>query len=231
MSTALGSRIRFVQNDPTAYVRSFLDERQGPRAAAQSQSMPDTAVLIHSLYYFSSRTQISELFKTLFQLPSIQRLLIAEHALSVSRDDQIPHVLAAKALGALSESLDSASNTSNIRTLVTPDEIRTLALEAGWSVANEGTFTPVNELQDGRWEVYYVCSAGERGGILKKIDKAFGDGKDKETEKQRVLGYREEMLQKLSDLGISSHTNGEKGYLAAVRTMDTWYGEFTRVSR
>lgn len=193
--------------------------------------MPDTAVLIHSLYYFSSRTQISELFETLFQLPSIQRLLIAEYALSVSRDDQIPHVLAAKALGALSESLDPASNTSNIRTLVTPDEIRSLALGAGWSLANEGTFTPVNELQDGRWEVYHVCSTGERGGILTKVEKAFRDAKDKDTQRRRILGYREEMLQKLSDLDISSHNAGEKGYLAAVRTMDTWYGEFTRASR
>ena len=173
---------------------------------------------------------MSELFKSLLQLPSIQRLLIAEHALSVSRQDQIPHVLAAKALGALSESLDPATNTFNIRTLVTPDEIRTLASEAGWSEANQGTFTPTDGLQDGRWEVYYVCSAGERGGILKKVGKAFEDARDKGPEKQRVLKYREEMLQKLSDLGIMSHNVGEKEYLAGVRTMDTWYGEFTRAS-
>ena len=216
----LGGRIKFIQQDPISYLRRL------PEGDQSTASLPDTAVLIHSLHYFSSREQVSDLFKALAACKSIKRLLIAEHALAASQDDQIQHILAARTLGALSEYLDPATNTLNIRTLVTPADAKSLAGEAGWSAAAEGSFIPDLSLQDGRWEVDYVCM--EERGFSKNMRSAFGLMSDREDGKQRVLAYRNEMLQKLSEMGIAQETFGKGQYLATVRCMDTWWGEFTR---
>ncbi|EJT97267.1 hypothetical protein DACRYDRAFT_25090 [Dacryopinax primogenitus] len=134
-SGPLGAHITWVQSSPIDYL--------------SSSSQFDTAVLAHCLWYFSSP---SLLLSTLRALRArCTNLCIGEWSLSASLKEGQAHVFAALTQAALE--CRKPSSESNVRTVLSPSAIKTLAQEAGWSLESERSITPELRLLDGRWEV------------------------------------------------------------------------------
>lgn len=177
LASALGGRIR-MDFETDIMTGSFVPD--GPY---------DVAVLSHSLWYFQDREAVLGVLKRLRGLA--KRLCIAEWDIRVRLPEQTAHFYAANLQGLCACFLPQSG--SNIRTLLTPEEIAELATRAGWAVRREeAIFSP--ELQDGVWEV--SMAVFEYPGIIAGISGMPGKMKDLLRAQLRLLAdmERKDML-------------------------------------
>lgn len=168
-----------------------------------------TAVLAHSIWYFSSPSVLSATLSAL--ATRVQRICIAEYALSSADLQAAPHVLAALAQAALE--CRKPISTSNIRTVLSPAVLRTHALEAGLKLIQERTIVPPPGMLDGYWESYHVLSDAFTQDIEQNV-------KD-EREKSVVIAMRDAVV-------AAKRIVTEKGF-EQVHTMDVWVASFTKL--
>ena len=140
-ASIVGSRIRFVQAEPVAFLESTKEHYT-------------TAVLAHCIWYFASPKTLSDILATL--ATRADRICLAEYALTASDPRSFPHVLAALTQASLE--CRKAVSQSNIRTVLSPTAIREKAAEVGLELLKEKTITPVETMFDGIWEVGAVLS-------------------------------------------------------------------------
>ncbi|MFS0673443.1 class I SAM-dependent methyltransferase [Ornithinibacillus sp. 179-J 7C1 HS] len=108
----------------------------------------DYIVFSHCSWYTKSTDELLQILKKVKSWG--KQLCFAEWSTTISSIEQYPHLLAIL-IQAQYESFKEES-VSNVRTLLTPKDIRALAEEAGWNVQDEITIDSP-ELQDGKWEV------------------------------------------------------------------------------
>lgn len=137
---------------------TFLLGWTGPQAL-ELQAF-NTVVLAHSLWYFPSPVHLKRAFKAIKDAGS-KHLLLAEWALTASHPNSLPHLLSALLQG------QSPVAGSNVQMPISPDQIKALALEAGWKVKRELTFCPAEKLQDGAWEYDMAKEAAQETAKLK----------------------------------------------------------------
>ncbi|KAF4453171.1 hypothetical protein F53441_4110 [Fusarium austroafricanum] len=157
------------------------------------------AVFVHCLWYLDGGDTLARMLKAL--KGRVNKVCIAEYSMKASSAAAGPHVLAAFAQATLSTQMPESE--ANIRCLLTPPDIKTIAQYAGWKVERETNIVPNERLQDGGWEVGLVKSKD----FLDDVDKHVKD------DKMRILlkSEREAVISAVDGLG------GEK-----VRTMDVW---------
>lgn len=165
----------------------------------------DAAVLAHSLWYFSSP---SDILSTLVTLKSqSKRLLVAEWSLLTTRPSAQPHVLAALTQAALQ--CHKSNSDSNIRTALGPKRLTNLALAAGWELESE-TFVQANEgMLDGQWEVSACLSDS--------FEKDVEDHVSGEREREAIFALRD-----ACEASLQVAPGGQKG----VNAMDVWIASF-----
>ena len=165
----------------------------------------DVAVLAHSMWYFANPSDIISTFRALKHRS--KRLLLAEWSLFATYPQSQPHLLAALAQASLE--CRKQDSRSNIRTVLSPDRLIQLAVEAGWKLENETRFSPSRDLADGRWEVDACLSPA----FVQEVDDNIEDLR----EKQVVLALRD-----ACEASVVSLKNGKEG----VRSMDVWVASF-----
>lgn len=114
------------------------------------QGTYDTAVLSHSLFYFSSLNELAGLFAKLRQLAD--RICIADWDLQFNEMSQSVHAQAILIQGLFAQ---SEPTDANIRTIVTKESITRLLKKAGWS-PSEPIKVRASDLDDVKWEMAYA---------------------------------------------------------------------------
>ncbi|KAJ7274532.1 S-adenosyl-L-methionine-dependent methyltransferase [Mycena haematopus] len=187
----LGPRITWIQAEPL----EFLSEN--------SDAPPyDVVVLSHSLWYFSSPTDILNTLRVV--ATRARRVCIAEWSLSSA--EATTHILAVLTQAAME--CRKPASTSNVRTVVSPTRIKDLAKEAGLVLQSETQVTPGVGVYDGRWETDAVV----RARFTEEVEDFVKD----EREKGVIYALKDAMEMSLARVG------GLKG----VRTMDGWVAVF-----
>ncbi|WP_188455441.1 class I SAM-dependent methyltransferase [Virgibacillus oceani] len=113
----------------------------------------DCIILSHCSWYFKSFEELQEVLQKVKKWG--KRLCFAEWDTAIQSIEQYPHLLAIL-IQAQYESFKQNSD-SNVRTLLTRDDCRLAAENAGWNILNDSTiFSP--ELQDATWEIDQTIS-------------------------------------------------------------------------
>lgn len=113
----------------------------------------DVIVISHCSWYFKSFEEITDVLKKMKKWG--RRLCYAEWDAEIKTIEQYPHFLAIQ-IQAQYECFKETS-LSNVRTLVTPTDIRRIAVNAGWDIVNEKSIDSP-ELQDAKWEIDHTLS-------------------------------------------------------------------------
>jgi SAM-dependent methyltransferase len=108
----------------------------------------DYIVISHCSWYFKSFEEFTEVLRKTRKWGS--QLCYAEWDPCIKSIEQYPHFLAIL-LQAQYECFKENS-LSNVRTLFTPNDIQSIAVNTGWSVVEEESITS-SELQDAKWEI------------------------------------------------------------------------------
>lgn len=119
----------------------------------------DYIVFSHCSWYLPSRDDLLSILKKVGSWG--KSLCFAEWSTDISSIEQYPHLLAVL-IQAQYEAYKQGSE-SNIRTLFTPQDIRIIVEEAGWSNIEDTTINSP-DLQDGKWEIDMVL-----GGIYEEL--------------------------------------------------------------
>ncbi|WP_088012235.1 class I SAM-dependent methyltransferase [Gottfriedia acidiceleris] len=108
----------------------------------------DFIVMSHCSWYLKSHEEFIAVLKKIKKWG--KKLCFAEWDTRISSIEQYPHLLSIL-IQAQYESFKQNSE-SNIRTLLTPNDIKNICEASGWNIMNETSiFSP--KLQDGKWEV------------------------------------------------------------------------------
>jgi len=183
-----------VQDNPI----SFLESRP------TSEPAFDLVVFAHSLWYFSSPSQIQSTLAAAAKHAS--QIAVAEynlHASSSIGPAAVPHLHAAFAQAALK--VHKPTSISNIRTIIGPQAITALAAGANLTVVREDTFTPAADVDDARWEARIVVSSRfleEVKTVLVEYDRERG----------LVLALRESMLASIKNVPEGAEVSGQWMY-------------------
>jgi len=113
----------------------------------------DVIVLSHCSWYLKSQEVLEDLLQRVRKWG--KQLAFAEWDLSIQTMDQFPHLLAVL-IQAQYESFKDESS-SNIRTLSTPNDVRRIAQNAGWTITREESLQS-SHLQDGKWELQKILT-------------------------------------------------------------------------
>lgn len=108
----------------------------------------DYIVLSHSSWYLRSFEELEKMLKMLNKWG--KQLCFAEWDTSIDHVEQYPHFLAVL-IQAQYEAFKKTS-LANVRTLFTPEDIRTLTKKAGWNIIEEHSIHSP-DLQDAEWEI------------------------------------------------------------------------------
>ncbi|PSN60137.1 SAM-dependent methyltransferase [Corynespora cassiicola Philippines] len=201
----MGNRITWVRQSPLDYLSSLPSPSSASPQHVGGSKAFDIAVLVHSLWYFSTPSLILSTFRVLKQ--HSKRLLLAEWSLVTTHPSAQPHVLAALTQAALE--CRKPSSVSNVRTVVGPERITELALAAGWQLESETRIQSEEDLLDGKWEVSACLSSG----FKREVDEQVHD----EREREVILA-----LQNACKASLECIHGGGDG----VRAMDVWAGSF-----
>lgn len=191
-ASAVGSRVVWHNAEPV----DFLSRNR--------ETTWDYVVFAHCIWYFESPDLLGAMLQSL--QGRVKEVLVAEYALTATEKDAQAHVLAARARATL-EAHNKAS-TANIRSMMSPSEIKSVAMSAAWGVAGEDVVVPAEDLLDGHWEAGSVKSAE----FLTEIDSHVHD----EGVKQALRSARDEVVR-----SIEAQTSKR------TRTMDVWAARFT----
>jgi precorrin-6B methylase 2 len=194
----IGSRIEFVQATPTAHLQNV------------EEGAYDVALLCHSLWYFSSRDEVMATMEALES--KAKKLFIAEWALkSHSREGDV-HVQVALTRATCEAHIPDS--TQNIRTALSPSQIKQCVMDSRWKLQREGVVTPGQLLEDARWELVMLLQKDVRDeNIFMKRAKT-------RIRKDRIHVVLESMLESVKS---SVEAVGGK---ENVRCMDVWVGSF-----
>lgn len=113
----------------------------------------DYIVLSHCSWYLKSFDELEEILEKIEKWG--KKLCFAEWDPLIQTIEQYPHFLAAL-IQAQYESFKESS-LSNIRTIFTPMDIRTIVEKTNWRIINEQLIESPN-LQDGKWEIDLTLS-------------------------------------------------------------------------
>lgn len=113
----------------------------------------DFVVLSHSSWYLHSFEELQEVFKKLKTWG--KTLCFAEWDTRIHTAEQLPHFLAVL-IQAQYECFKDSS-LSNVRTLLTPMDVKDIAKNTGWNIEKESSFYSP-DLQDEEWEVQHVLT-------------------------------------------------------------------------
>ncbi|CAG8971669.1 hypothetical protein HYALB_00003137 [Hymenoscyphus albidus] len=138
------------------------------------------------------------------------RLCIADHALSTTLPEAFPHVLVALSVNAL-ESMRSDASKRNIRTAVSPAQIKRMVVDARWNLVDEEIVQPGPGQRDGEREVWM--------GLHPVFDSHVELLDVEDRVKSMLLGMKD---------AVASSVEKLEGGLAGVRNMDVWAARFER---
>jgi SAM-dependent methyltransferase len=108
----------------------------------------DIIVLSHCSWYLKSFEELHEILKKIRKWG--KRLGYAEWDSRITSIEQLPHFLSV--LIQAQYECFKENSLSNVRTLFTPNDVRMIAQNAGWSIVDEKSILS-SELQDGQWEL------------------------------------------------------------------------------
>ncbi|KAF4498115.1 SAM-dependent methyltransferase [Fusarium agapanthi] len=188
---ALGGRVKFWQ----AQIDDFLKETGDKKW--------DYAVFVHCLWYLDAPETLARMLKAL--KGRVNRVCIAEYAMKASEPAAVPHVLAA--LTRATFEAQRPDSQANIRCLLSPPDIKSIAGDAGWKIERETEIVPHEGLQDGGWEVGDVKSKS----FLDDIEQCVADNRIKVL----LRSGREAVVRAVQGLDDTK-----------VRTMDVWAATF-----
>ena len=117
----------------------------------------DYVVLSHCSWYLQNADELYELLKK--SKKWAKQLCFAEWDSRIQTIEQYPHLLAVQ-IQAQYECFKKNS-CSNVRTLFTPNDLSSIARNAGWTITYEQSVHS-SELQDGKWETDLTLSEYQR---------------------------------------------------------------------
>jgi len=123
----------------------------------------DYIVFSHCSWYTKSKEELLTILSKVRKWG--KQLCFAEWSTTINSIEQFPHLLSIL-IQAQYEAFKEDSE-SNVRTLLTPDDIKEVVLQAGWQISSE-QFIDSPNLQDGQWEVSLVLHEYE--AELQKIE-------------------------------------------------------------
>lgn len=188
--SVVGGRVKWHNADPVDFLKGSDDKW-------------DAVVFAHCIWYFEGPELLSEMLNLL--KGRVNEVCVAEYAFAASKKEAEAHVLAARARVRL-ESYNKTSD-ANIRNVLSPRDITTMAKATGWALAGEDTVVPDEDLLDGHWEAGTVKSSA----FLTEIDAHVDD----EVVRKELRAARDEVVRSMEALG------GKR-----VWTMDVWVGRF-----
>lgn len=150
----------------------------------------DYIVLSHCSWYLSSYEELAAILSKARSFG--RRLCFAEWSTNVALPEQLAHYnsIMIQALCASFKTID----TSNVRTLFTPNDIQKAITDAGWNISKETELFSSN-LQDGQWEADMTCSLYPK--VIKEISSM--------PQKMKDL-----LLSQIIDLNIAVENGGIK---------------------
>lgn len=166
----------------------------------------DQIVLSHCSWYLPS-------FEVLYQIVEKvkkwgKQLCFSEWDTRFQKMEQYPHFLAV-VIQSQYECF-KANSHANVRTLLTPDDIRELTERAGWKMVREESITS-SQLQDGKWEVEMTLANYQNElDALSSVSSKFRSHIQSEVKLLKEASTRIENLQSLptyvfvAEKGISS---------------------------
>jgi len=120
----------------------------------------DVIVLSQCSWYLKSLEELNEILTKVRKWG--KQLCYAEWDPRIKTIDQLPHLLAT--LIQAQYECYKKNSSSNMRTLVTPNDVKSIAKDAGWTLTDEQSISSI-ELQDAKWEVDMTLNGG------KEVDK------------------------------------------------------------
>ncbi|KAF2464520.1 uncharacterized protein BDR25DRAFT_307210 [Lindgomyces ingoldianus] len=215
MHPEIGGRISFHQCTPDEFFARASTQGLEPGDYREGRGQRyDAAILCHCLWYFSSSTDVLNTLRAAKH--HAHKLCVAEWSLASQHPAAMPHVLTALTRAACEAHIPDSDQ--NIRTLLSPAEIKKLAKEAGWGVVREGMVHPDEELDDAKWEVNMLLGEDDGAGFLRRAREDVGGVG---LERERVLGLLASMLDSVKE-SVKGVCDGGGN----VRCMDVWWGIF-----
>ncbi|KUI55043.1 Aklanonic acid methyltransferase DnrC [Cytospora mali] len=175
----------------------------------------DVAVLTHCIWYFKRPEELKELLSYLADgIKAGGKVCIAEYALRATEMAAVPHLLAALARGTLEAHRES---NENIQNLVSPGEIKEVAMKCRWKLDSEALLVPGKGLMDGQWETRSVVT-GRFGWQMEESPSLDDENRQSHMRVESVLrSARAAVLAAVEVIGGIKET----------RTMDVWTGVFS----
>lgn len=193
-----GPRIDFVQATPTALLQTVEDGAY------------DVALMCHSLWYFSNRSDVVATMQAL--RGKAKKLFIAEWGLKSQTREGDVHVQIAFTRAACEAHIPDS--TANIRSPLSPGQIRKCVVDAGWGLKREMSVPSGPGLQDAKWEFDMLLGRADDGevGFMERVRERIPE--------ERIHLVIEGMLESVNS---SVEAIGGK---VNVRCMDVWVGMF-----
>ena len=193
-----GNRITFHQTT----LQDFLN-------SGASEPLYDYAIFMHSIWYLPTVETLQSMLRSL--RGRAKQLLLAEYVLDIRGDiTALPHMIAAISQAEFNSRNDlehSAGRDDNIQSIISPEMIRTAALQAGWEHLQKEEITDAAEgLEDGGWEVGRVLSKKYR----ERLEAESGPSGESRQEFARAL---------IEAVEVNRRALGAQG---KVKTLPTW---------
>lgn len=119
----------------------------------------DYIVMSHNSWYFATTDEFLQILKKV--KPWGKKLCFAEWDITPIISEQVPHYMAVT-IQAHSECYKTPGmSDNNIRTLMSPIDIKRIIIESGWEIDNETTIYS-SDLKDGCWEIINTISDESR---------------------------------------------------------------------
>jgi len=116
----------------------------------------DVIVLSQCSWYLKSLEELNKILTKVRKWG--KQLCYAEWDPRIKTIDQLSHLLAT--LIQAQYECYKKNSSSNMRTLVTPNDVKSIAKNAGWTITDEQSISSI-ELQDAKWEVDMTLNGGK----------------------------------------------------------------------
>lgn len=193
--SAVGNRITFHQTDLEGFLNS-----------SASEPLYDYAVFARSTWYFPSAEALTPMLVAL--RGRTKHLRIAEYSTDIQGDiAALPHLLAAISQAEFNSRDNNLDRDDNIQSIIPPQKIRELTLEAGWVFEKEDVIRSPEDQEDAGWEVGRVLSEGYR------VRSRLSGGASRQEYADALISAVEESKRAL-------------GPSPKLRTLPTWLGSW-----
>lgn len=127
----------------------------------------DYIVMSHNSWYFATIDEFSQILKKI--KPWGKKLCFAEWDITPIISEQVPHYMAVTIQAHCECYKTPGTSDNNIRTLMSPIDIKRIITESGWKIDDETTIYS-SDLKDGCWEIINTISDESRY-FIKYCDK------------------------------------------------------------